>query len=742
MSWWIGWVVLVLGCSPPSSDWRDEVIYFAMIDRLANGNPTNDDQGQNEWDPQRESHYHGGDLEGVLSVLDGIEALGATGVWLTPPVHNQWWNPERAYTGYHGYWASDFEAVDAHYGTLEDWKALSDELHRRGMRLIQDVVVNHTGDWALWTDSGRVVRDRPHAQWLQPESGNYHEFGRISDYSDAHQVLTHELAGLDDLRTESDSVRARLRAIYRWWIEEGGADGFRFDTHKYVELGFWPAFLEGEDGDEGVRRFAERGGRDFPTFGEVWVHSSPFGDEGEQEMMKYLRRPGYEGVDAVLNFPLQESLLRVFGEGAPAADLAHRLTLQGQIFTDPARQLVNFIDNHDMARFRATASEAATRQALNALLSLPGVPVIYQGTEQGDRTPRPNLFGRFDVEAESFVWLQDAIAWRKAHRAVSRGRLVEARALEATPLLYWSVAHEGDTVHVLCNASPNRVVASEAEFTRAARAPVPSRREGSADVAFASGRIVRADLSPHAWVAWSDWQPASTKVASPVRTDSAWVVDGQRAPWGGAGVPNGRHRVQRALFSGDELVSLSAPEWVEVAHPTVHLGRVDDACGDDRGLTGSIEPPTSPGFAHSMDLRALEVVEEGPEWEVRAWMCAPEWSTVWGPRFGFDHVAFDVRIFDGDSLHAHWRHTGWSLQSLAGASVASEGVRDGDCLVWRCPKPAGADARIVVDAWDADGNGAWRPVTEEAGPYSMGSRDLAVEPVMDRITFVPVRTGP
>jgi glycosidase len=239
-------------------------------------------------------------------------------------LHNQWWNPEHTYTGYHGYWASDFEAVDAHYGTLEDWKALADALHGRGMRLIQDVVVNHTGDWAITTDSGRVVRDRPRADWLQPETGIYHQSGVIRDHRDSAHVITHELANLDDLRTELDSVRARLRAIYRWWIAEGGADGFRFDTHKYVERGFWPAFLEGEDGDLGVRRFAELEGRDFPTFGEVWVHSAPFGDEGEREMLNYLRRPGYEGVDAVLNFPLQESLLRVFGEGGSAAGFPPR----------------------------------------------------------------------------------------------------------------------------------------------------------------------------------------------------------------------------------------------------------------------------------------------------------------------------------------------------------------------------------------------------------------------------------
>src|SRR3546814_654316 len=131
----------------PSPDWRDQVIYFVMIDRFDDADPGNNDQGVGEYDPAKPSHYSGGDIDGITRRLDYINGLGATALWITPPVANQWWNPGGSYSGYHGYWASDFGAVDAHYGTLADYQALSRALHGRGMYLVQDVVVNHVADY-------------------------------------------------------------------------------------------------------------------------------------------------------------------------------------------------------------------------------------------------------------------------------------------------------------------------------------------------------------------------------------------------------------------------------------------------------------------------------------------------------------------------------------------------------------------------------------------------------------------
>src|SRR5688572_2144859 len=115
----------------PSPNWADQVIYFVMLDRFADGDPSNNDQGAGEFDPTVNSHYSGGDLQGVIDRLDYIQGLGATAVWITPPVANQWWDPLAEFSGYHGYWARNFKEVDAHYGDLETYQALSDALHER-----------------------------------------------------------------------------------------------------------------------------------------------------------------------------------------------------------------------------------------------------------------------------------------------------------------------------------------------------------------------------------------------------------------------------------------------------------------------------------------------------------------------------------------------------------------------------------------------------------------------------------
>ena len=134
----------------PSPDWRDQVIYFAMIDRFDDGDPSNNDQGAAEYDPADAAKFSGGDLRGLQRRVPYLRQLGATALWITPPVANQWWNPAKRYGGYHGYWATDFSAVDAHFGTLADYQALSRTLHGAGMYLVQDVVVNHVANFVAY----------------------------------------------------------------------------------------------------------------------------------------------------------------------------------------------------------------------------------------------------------------------------------------------------------------------------------------------------------------------------------------------------------------------------------------------------------------------------------------------------------------------------------------------------------------------------------------------------------------
>ena len=110
----------------PSPAWEEQIVYFVMTDRFADGDKTNDDQKKGEYDPSDINKYSGGDLQGIIDKLDYIQGLGATAVWITPPVANMWWDPLQQSGGYHGYWARNLKKVDEHLGTLDTYKALSD----------------------------------------------------------------------------------------------------------------------------------------------------------------------------------------------------------------------------------------------------------------------------------------------------------------------------------------------------------------------------------------------------------------------------------------------------------------------------------------------------------------------------------------------------------------------------------------------------------------------------------------
>ncbi len=128
-------------------EWADKVLYMIMIDRFNDGDPSNNNQAKVEYDPKDGAKYSGGDLKGIIDKIDYIKGLGVDGIWITPPVANQWWDPWVNYGGYHGYWARDFKKIDEHFGTLDDYKKLAEVLHKNNMYLIQDIVVNHVGNY-------------------------------------------------------------------------------------------------------------------------------------------------------------------------------------------------------------------------------------------------------------------------------------------------------------------------------------------------------------------------------------------------------------------------------------------------------------------------------------------------------------------------------------------------------------------------------------------------------------------
>ena len=435
---------------PPSLDWRDQVIYFVLTDRFADGDPSNNDQGAGEYDPTKSSHYSGGDLVGIQSKLDYIQNLGATAVWLTPPVAHQWWSQKAQYGGYHGYWATDFTKLDPHYGDLASYRALANSLHQRQMYLIQDIVVNHTGNFfgyngaydasdtaknfVLYEDQNSKQPAPTQAPFskinrLNPEHAAadiYHWTPPIVDPTIPGQEFRFQLASLADLNTTNPQVRQALKRSYRYWLEQVGVDAFRIDTAKYVEPDFWGDFLHAPDGILASARAL--GKPDFLAFGEVFEASKPFTADGEQKLLQFMSTPTRKALDSVIAFPLYFDINAVLAEGRPPAQLGYRLQQHSSVFAKP-HLLPTFINNHDTKRFLAAGSVEAFIQAYALLFTIPGIPVIYQGDEQLFTQTRQAMFqggwgnakDQFQPQSKMYQLIQSLAALRKAHPVLSRG---------------------------------------------------------------------------------------------------------------------------------------------------------------------------------------------------------------------------------------------------------------------------------------------------------------------------------
>jgi glycosidase len=423
-------------------------IYFVMTDRYANGDPTNDTGGATGgvnatgYDPTSTAWFHGGDFKGLTGTctdpvhgLARIKALGFNAIWVTPPVVNQVSQGDSG--GYHGYWGLDFTRVDPHLGTNDDFANFVSCAHGLGMKVIMDVVVNHTGDviqleggttYALGSyrdchgrpfDPARYVgaktfpclsaRYMPHIPFFLPGGKtakspawlnnplDYHDRGNI-DFSSCSESCYEQgdFYGLDDLFTEKPQVEQGLASIYASWIARYRLDGFRVDTARHVNAGFFRLWVP-----QILAAARAAGVPDFQIFGEV-----PLTDA--VDLSTFVRD---RGLPNVLDFPFQDAAAGYAGGSTGALALAHRLEDDDYFRlpdgSDPAP--ATFLGNHDMGRAAFQISQHGYGVGGDALLQrtllgydllylLRGAPVVYYGDEVGmigtggDQQARQDMF--------------------------------------------------------------------------------------------------------------------------------------------------------------------------------------------------------------------------------------------------------------------------------------------------------------------------------------------------------------
>ena len=393
--------------------WQRQNIYQIITDRFYDGDPSNNNADGN-FDPAGHSgtSVHGGDFKGIEQKLDYIKALGATAIWISPVVLN-------ARGEFHGYAGLDFYKVDPHWGTLAELQHLISAAHARGILVIDDIVVNHGGHLLACDDPGypdfKYPPDGYHLRWrnsakqypppfdlnaTNPAITNlFHNQGSIRDYKDPVQLELGALSGLDDFRTESPFVRSEMTKIYERWIEEAGFDGFRIDTVKHVEMGFWQEWCPA------IHAFAAAHGKpDFFMFGEVLANSDAI-------CSSYVgaKNGGPFKLDSALDYPLYFKINSVFASATGATKQLedHSAAVAGSYDSTAQGQLVTFLDNHDQPRFlsaeRAYNRLERLRVALVFLYTARGIPCLYYGTEQafnGGNDPDD----REDMFAGQFEW--------------------------------------------------------------------------------------------------------------------------------------------------------------------------------------------------------------------------------------------------------------------------------------------------------------------------------------------------
>jgi glycosidase len=456
--------------SPP--DWRDQWIYFLMLDRF--NNSISPPKHQPFDDPQFFG-FQGGAFAGVQQQVPYIKSLGAGAIWLTPVLRNFGFDKQT----YHGYGIHDFLRAEPRFATNpanadNELRDLVDAAHQAGLYVIFDIVLNHTGDAfayqcqqgdvvcigsqgakasfsnqiqpVLWRDANGVptfpivesIPNPPVDAVVWPSELQHNGFFRRQGTG---SDVIGDFESLKQTRTEDPTLQQALIRSYQYVIARFDCDGFRIDTLRYLQGGLPRLF------GNAIREFAlSVGKKNFFTFGEV------FDQNAEDDIARFIGRNTSDsgdlvGVDAALDYPLEFTLPSVLKGFAPPSSVSdmyqRRKAIEAPIVSshgDATRFFVTFLDNHDLKKRFYYVNPANPHQfddqltmGIACLFALQGIPCVYYGTEQGlhgigsdDPAVREALWGKpgtpFDQSHPFYQGIQSVARVRAAHPALRYGR--------------------------------------------------------------------------------------------------------------------------------------------------------------------------------------------------------------------------------------------------------------------------------------------------------------------------------
>jgi neopullulanase len=466
-----------------------DFMYLVMPDRFANGDETNDkfvDMTDKNCDIKNPYFRHGGDLQGVINHLDYIQELGVTALWLNPVIEND--EPlmnegskekPRMQAGYHGYHFTDHYKIDRRLGGNMAYKKLSAELHKRGMKLVQDAIYNHVSE-AHW-----FFKDKPMKDWFNEWSAYTNTSHKEQALSDPHaseidkKVFTDGwfTPFLPDLNQRNPYLANYLIQHALWSTENFGLDAWRIDTYKYNDLDF-------------MNRCNATLVEEYPNlliFGETWV--------GQPSTLAYYTRNHYSGMSfksnlqSTCDFPawsaIGSALNEPFGWDDGVSKL-YQVLAQDFLYEDPST-LVTFLENHDTNRFFSVINEDLEKYKSGVawLLTTRGIPHFYYGTEvlmknfkdpddaavrqnfsggfKGDASNKFTVTGRTAAENDAFNFVKKLANYRKNTPALQTGKLTQFAPADGVYVYFRKNAEK--TIMVVMNMNKDAKNIDTARFS-------------------------------------------------------------------------------------------------------------------------------------------------------------------------------------------------------------------------------------------------------------------------------------
>ena len=430
-----------------------DVLYMLMPDRFAQGkghNPQVKGMRPYKEDRTQPSLRHGGDLNGIREHLDYFCDLGVTALWLTPVLENDSPDDANGYSTYHGYATTNYYRVDPRFGTNDDYRRLCDEAHQKGLKVVMDMIFNHSGFEHPWT------LDMPSKDWLNlpewlkeskgtsnPEGTSFQQTSyKLTPVKDpyASKVDLRETVDgwfvptMPDLNQRNPHVMTYLIQNSKWWIETVGIDGIRMDTYPYADA-------------KGMARWMKELDEEYPNFntvGETWV-TEPAYTASWQKDSKLSEDNSY--LKTVMDFSFFDKLSQAKNEETDAwwngLNRLYNSFVYDYLYPNPS-SVMAFIDNHDTDRFLGNGRDTlALKQALALLLTVRRIPQLYYGTEilmngtkevtdgnvrkdfpggfPGDSKNAFTKEGRSHAEQSMFAWLSRLLHWRQNNPIITKG---------------------------------------------------------------------------------------------------------------------------------------------------------------------------------------------------------------------------------------------------------------------------------------------------------------------------------